>query len=124
MARETTLQGKLGELEQLVAALNNNSDDLAHLNGSRLALSALLDHARAAFTEQHVHAAAKQQASQELLTSLTEGTRLATVMRLAVKHYYGIRSEKLAEFGIQPFRGRPAAPPPPPPVEDPPPTVE
>ncbi len=33
--------------------------------------------------------------------------RLANVLRLAVKHHYGIRSEKLAHFGLQPFRGRP-----------------
>jgi hypothetical protein len=29
------------------------------------------------------------------------------VLRLAVKQHYGIRAEKLAEFGLQPFRGRP-----------------
>jgi hypothetical protein len=32
--------------------------------------------------------------------------RLVTVLRLTLKHFYGIRSEKLTEFGIQPFRGR------------------
>ena len=37
---------------------------------------------------------------------LTEAERLITVLLLAVKQHYGIRSEKLAEFGIQPFRGR------------------
>ena len=41
-----------------------------------------------------------------LKASLTEGERLANVLQLAVKQHYGIRSEKLAEFGLQPFRGR------------------
>jgi hypothetical protein len=123
MARETTLRGKLGELERLVTALNNNSDDLPHLEFGRLALGELLDRARSAFDDQAVHTAAKQTASRLLDVSLVEGMRLATVMRFAVKQHYGIRSEKLAEFGLQPFRGRPAPPvedPAPPPAEEPP----
>jgi hypothetical protein len=126
MARETTLRGKLGELERLVTALNNNSDDLPHLEFGRLALGELLDRARTAFDQQAVHTAAKQAASRVLGVSLIEGMRVATtVMRFAVKQHYGIRSEKLAEFGLQPFRGRPAPPveePEPPPVEAEPPS--
>jgi hypothetical protein len=123
MARETTLRGKLGELERLVAVLIDNGDDLPHLEVSRLALQELLDQARSAFSDQAAHTAAKQTASRQLEVSLAEGMRLATVLRLAVKAHYGIRSEKLAEFGLQPFRGRPAPAveaPAPPPVEEPP----
>jgi len=123
MARESTLRGKLGEIELLVTALGDNSDDLPQLQASRLALAALLDQARSAFSDQASHTAAKQTASRHLEVSMTEGMRLATVLRGAVKSHYGIRSEKLAEFGIQPFRGRPAPPveePTPPPVEEPP----
>ena len=35
-----------------------------------------------------------------------EGERLANLLRGAVKQHYGIRSEKLADFGLKPFRGR------------------
>jgi hypothetical protein len=126
MTREVTQRGKLGELERLVTALANNSDDLPQLQGSRITLEELLDQARAAFSNQAAHTAAKQTASRQLEVSLTEGMRLATVLRGAVKSHYGIRAEKLAEFGIQPFRGRPAPPvegpkePAPPPAEEPP----
>lgn len=37
---------------------------------------------------------------------ISEGQRLASVVRSAVKEHYGVREEKLAEFGMQPFRGR------------------
>ena len=47
-------------------------------------------------------AQAKPQTSAEVLLN----ERMATVLRLAVKQHYGIRSEKLAEFGLPPFRGR------------------
>jgi hypothetical protein len=123
MTREVTQRGKLGELERLVTALANNSDDLPQLQGSRITLEELLDQARAAFSNQAAHTAAKQTASRQLEVSLTEGMRLATVLRGAVKSHYGIRSERLAEFGTQPFRGRPVPPveePTPPPVEEPP----
>ena len=42
----------------------------------------------------------------QLRTIIVEGERLATVLRRSLKSHYGIRSEKLTEFGIQPFRGR------------------
>jgi hypothetical protein len=50
--------------------------------------------------------AAKQEASKTLKTAVLEGDRLANLLRTALKQHYGIRSEKLAEFGMQPFRGR------------------
>jgi hypothetical protein len=31
---------------------------------------------------------------------------MATVLRFSLKQFYGPTSEKLVEFGIQPFRGR------------------
>ena len=51
-------------------------------------------------------AAEKQDVSKQFVDTLTEAERLSTVLRLAVKQHFGIRSEKLAEFSLQPFRGR------------------
>ena len=107
MSKETTSKGKLGDLERLVASLTANATDLPHLEVSRNQLGTLLNEAREAADQQALHTAGKQEASQQLRTALTEGMRLANVLRLAVKHHYGIRSEKLAHFGLQPFRGRP-----------------
>jgi hypothetical protein len=50
--------------------------------------------------------AEKQGISKELSETLTEAERLGTLLRLAVKQHFGIRAEKLAEFNLQPFRGR------------------
>jgi hypothetical protein len=52
--------------------------------------------------------ASKQEKTQQLKSVLAEGSRLATLLRNAVKQHYGPTSEKLAEFGLQPFRGRKA----------------
>jgi len=71
--------------------------------------------------QQTAQRAAKQVATQQFQEMLTEGERLATLLRQAVKQHYGIRAEKLSEFGLQPFRGRkPAATAPTPTSEVPP----
>ena len=39
---------------------------------------------------------------------LTQGNQLTDVLKTIIKqHYYGNGSDKLVEFGIQPFRARP-----------------
>jgi septal ring factor EnvC (AmiA/AmiB activator) len=86
--------------------LNGNREELPHLETSRARLEALLAEAQEAADRQAQHTAAKQEASQQFQTALAEGERLATVLQLSVKSHYGIRSEKLADFGLQPFRGR------------------
>ena len=107
MSKETTLKGKLGDSLRLLASLNANKDSLQHLEVSRAELEDLLAKAQEAADRQALHTAGKQEASKQLRTSLDEGQRLANILRLAVKQRYGIRSEKLAHFGLQPFRGRP-----------------
>ncbi len=106
MSKETTNAGKLGRLQRLSTALNANGADLPHLEGSRAQFVALLTQAHEAAMQQSAFTASKQEASQKLKTFLIESERLAHVLQLAVKQHYGIRSEKLAEFGLQPFRGR------------------
>jgi hypothetical protein len=106
MRRAVTKNGVFGELEQLNSALAANDADLAHLQPSRLRLGSLIAQAREADVQQAAFAASKQGASKNLRTTLAEAKRLANVLRLALKAHYGIRSEKLAEFDVQPFRGR------------------
>jgi hypothetical protein len=96
----------LGKLQKLSTALAANGGDLQHLQGSITQLATLLTQAQEAAKQQAAFMAGKQEASKQLNTFVTEGERLATVLQLAVKQHYGIRAEKLAEFGVQPFRGR------------------
>jgi hypothetical protein len=106
MSRETTYAGKLGSAQRLSNALAANAAELAHLEGTRLRLAEVLERAHEVAKQQAAWTASRQEASKQLRTLLTEGNRLATALRSLVKEHYGIRSEKLAEFGLQPFRGR------------------
>jgi len=104
--RERTYSGKLGEWERLLAPVTANAADLPHLEAPRAQLAALLAQGLDVTKAQAAHVAAKQDLSKQVRGIVTEGDRLATLLRQAVKQHYGIRSEKLAEFGVQPFRGK------------------
>ena len=106
MSKETTYNGVLGDWERLNTMITANAAEVPHMEGSRQEFEKFLNLARDAAQRQAVHTAGKQEASQQLQGYLREGERLATILRLSLKQRFGIRSEKLAEFGLQPFRGR------------------
>jgi hypothetical protein len=106
MAKGTTYAGMLGEWKQLNGSVVENAADLVHLETSRVKLAGLLTRAEGINTQQAALTASKQEASKELREVITEGQRLANAMRVMIKEHYGIRAEKLAEFRMQPFRGR------------------
>lgn len=110
MATERTYTGKLGGLQRLNTALAANSGDLQDLEGSRNKLVGLQTNAQDAVKRQAELRAEKQELSRQLKTIFSESDRLANVVRKALKAHYGIRAEKLIEFGVQPFRGRKAKP--------------
>jgi len=110
MARERTQSGKLGEWSRLGVTVRANIADLPHLDTPVSQLEALLAQGVGLTKEQSAFRASKQERSQQLQSVLATGTRLATLLRSAVTQHYGPTSEKLAEFGLQPFRGRKAKP--------------
>jgi hypothetical protein len=126
MARETKYTGILGDLQRLSVSMEANREELPQLEPFRQKLVAVLTRVLEVVQQQAALKVSKQEMSKELRRLLTEGQRLANVVRTAVKEHYGVREEKVAEFGVQPFRGRkvkrspaaPAPPPPPPPVSD------
>lgn len=107
MARERTYNGVLGRWEKLNQMMEVNKEDLPTLEPSRQELANVLTQALDAAKRQAVYTAGKQEASKELKDLITEGERIATLLWQGLRIRYGIRSEKLAEFGLQPFRGRP-----------------
>ena len=110
MATERTTKGRIGRLQRLLGRLNGNREELQHVEPSRARLEEVFSQILQMADLQASHTAAKQEASQKLQALLTEADRLATILQLAVKHHYGIRSEKLVDFGLKVFRGRPRKP--------------
>jgi hypothetical protein len=106
MPKQTTKAGKLGTLQNLRDSLVANQANLPQLEGSTSTFDAMVTKAQELATRQGALTAEKQDISKQLGDTLTEAQRLSTVLRFAVKQHFGIRSEKLAEFNLRPFRGR------------------
>ncbi len=107
MHKEPKYGALLNSWERLNASLETNAKDFSHLEEARTQLLAMLSEARALAEQQAVHAASKQDASKRLRTLLLEGRKTATFLRGGIRQRYGTRAEKLVEFGLAPFRGRP-----------------
>jgi|SRR6185369_1973185 len=117
MASYAVDQKKMQLRNEAVAA---NSADLPHLEMKRPRLNDVLNEVKSLTTEQASMTARKQEISQRLAGLMREGGSLVAFIDAGVKQHYGNRAEKLAEFGLQPFRGRPRSQPAPvvkPPVE-------
>jgi hypothetical protein len=110
----------LGSLERLSAALAGKAEDTQELEASRVIFDAKVAHVQDLVQQQATLTADKQDVTRQFQEALADAQRMATLMRAALKVHYGPTSEKLVEFGIQPFRGRvrkPSPPEAPPPVE-------
>ncbi len=106
MQNETTYSGILGEWQRLLDAMSANTTNLSHLEAARQLFVDHLNETQALLRRQAAQTAEKQQSSQDLKTKISDGQRMATMLRQGIKQYFGIRSEKLAEFGLNPFRGK------------------
>ncbi|HKH49627.1 MAG TPA: hypothetical protein VKM72_33620 [Thermoanaerobaculia bacterium] len=106
MPQETTNSGKLGALQRLRVSLDANASDVPHLDGPRTRYGAIVTEAEEVAKQQAALIASKQEASKRLKSLLTEGERVAAGIRKFLKEHYGVSAEKLAEYGLKPFRGR------------------
>jgi hypothetical protein len=106
----TSYAALISEGEHLLVTTEANAADLAFLDAPRLQLQAALEEAKAASVRQASFKAQFQQATRDLEKSLADSRELITRLRNGVRTQYGLRQEKLAEFGLQPRRKRVAKP--------------
>jgi len=106
MQNETTYSGILGELQRFQASMEASIGEVPHLEPSRARFGETLSRTQDLAKRQAAVIAEKQDLSKQLKAAIIDGQRLATVLRKGLQQHYGIRAEKLTEFGLQPFRGR------------------
>jgi hypothetical protein len=97
----------LGDLQRFKESLLANVDKLKPYEDTRLKFEGLVTSAQRVTQQQAALTAAKQESSKQLQDALNEAMRVATVLRFAIRELYGKDAEKLVEFGVKPFRGRP-----------------
>ncbi|HEX2225196.1 MAG TPA: hypothetical protein VHN15_13430 [Thermoanaerobaculia bacterium] len=106
MAKETTYRGIVGDWQRMLGAMEDNLEEVPQLQPFYDKLLPMVAQALEITKRQAALTASKQEMSKQIRELITEGQRLATVVRTVVREHYGIREEKLAAFGMQPFRGR------------------
>src|SRR3954469_14381697 len=84
MARETRNTGIMGDLQRLSATMEANKELLPHLEPFRLKLGGIVTRSADVSQQQAALRASKQEASKQLQKLLSDGQRLANVVRTAV----------------------------------------
>ena len=90
--------------------LTANQDQLQHLAGLRASLEENTGQFKNLFAQLMVLTTSKQELAKQMKELFRENEALVAFLRAGVRQHYGKDSEKLIEFGIQPFRGRTPSP--------------
>lgn len=94
------------KVELKTKALGANLEELPHLKRGAARLDELLVLLKDLTAEQARLTARRQEISKQIEELVDEAQKLMTFLDIGVKQHYGKGSEKLAAFGLQPFRGR------------------
>jgi hypothetical protein len=92
---------------RLLEALNANATELPHFEIFRDQLASMLEEMREQMAQQDALTASKQTVSKRIKAIYYDGIKLVHCLQRMVQQQYGTRNEKLVEFGVKPFRGRP-----------------
>ena len=91
--------------DQTASAVEANAADLPHMEAHRIQLAAFSQEAKSLTVQQAAFAANKQEITRRLQKVMKDGDALVDFLLTGVRQHYGKESEKMTEFGQQPFRG-------------------
>lgn len=106
MAKVYLYMNRVNGWAQVVAGVLANEAQVPQLLGGLAKLQALVDFMRSLSVQYTALRSSKQELAQQIQAVLREGDAVADFLKTGARAHYGNDSEKLIEFGIQPFRGR------------------
>ena len=110
MAVERRYMNRINGWVHVSAGVNANPQEAEHLQPGSVRLEGLHKEATELSVEQAALTTAKQEVTKKLQRVLREGDALADFIRTGARAHFGADSEKMVEFGMQPFRGRKLSP--------------
>lgn len=120
MSRVPLYMHRVAEWEVTNTGLTSNQSQVQHLEAHRVQLEEKLAQFKELSAQHAALTTSKQEIGKEMRTLFRQVETLVHFIRTGVRQHYGKDSEKLIEFGLQPYRGRAgAARPAPPSPEDP-----
>lgn len=105
MAIERRYMNRINGWAQTSAGVNANPAQTEHLKPGAVMLEGLHTQAVDLSKQQAALTTAKQEVTKQLRRVLREGDALADFIRTGARALFGADSEKMLEFGMQPFRG-------------------
>jgi len=110
MAVERRYMNRINGWSQVAGGVSSNPQGTEHLQPGAGRLQGLHKRASDLSLQQAALTTAKQENTKELQQVLREGDALADFLRTGARAHFGADSEKMIEFGMQPFRGRKLSP--------------
>jgi hypothetical protein len=108
MSRVPQYMHKVAGWEVTNTGLTANS--VAHLESKRVELEEKLAEFKGLSTQHAAFTTSKQEAGKDMRVLFHELETLVTFIRTGIRQHFGKDSEKLIEFGLQPYRGRTVTP--------------
>jgi hypothetical protein len=120
MAHVPLYMNKVNGWEKVNTSVNANPVDLDHLLEHNVELGSKAVRIRSLSAEYAMITARKQAITAEIQEIMREGQTLLDYVQTGVRQHYGLRSEKLVEFGLRPIcaKALPPSPVPPPPLPE------
>jgi hypothetical protein len=106
MAKVYLYMNRVNGWAQVAAGVIANEAQVPQLLGGLSRLEVLIALMRSLSVQFAALRASKQELAQQIQAALREGDALADFLKTGARAHYGNDSEKLVEFGVQPFRGR------------------
>lgn len=109
MSRVPQYMHRVAEWEVANTGLISNSTELPHLELHRSELEKKLLQFKELGAQRAVLTTSKQEVGKKMRGLFREVETLLNFLRTGVRQHYGKDSEKLIEFGLQPYRSRKSA---------------
>lgn len=92
--------GFLHECREVMAGVDLNTDDLAHVLSDRVMLGEVVVQIDNGIARQNLHQSQYQTATRDVEDAMAQGRELLVRIKNAIRATYGLRNEKLQEFGL------------------------
>jgi hypothetical protein len=106
VARIPLYMHRVAGWEVVTTSVQANLGELQFLEGKMDRLEVITNRFKDLSLQQKALSSSKQDVSQEMQELFREGETLVDMLRTSVRQHYGLSSEKLVEFGLQPSRPR------------------
>ena len=110
MSRVPLYMHKVAGWEVTGTGVALNQPQLQHLDGHRIQLQESTVQFKELSTQFNALTTSKQEVNKEMQALFRRMETLVAYLRTGVRQHYGKDSEKLIEFGLQPYRGKTPSP--------------